>query len=625
MSHKVLVVLACVFLGVAGPAMADPADVVLELDGNSVVDGTACTAPNIPPGCMDDWDLLNGTGILPPNAGGSPGGSLVRDFISGSAIPTIFTGGQTKDPIDIPSWRWKAADTGPDKDTITNGYAAAYQSAAGHLILTFGADRFAVNGDANIGVWFFQDNVAPIGGTGGKFSGQHVNNDVFVVSAFTQGGGVSTITVYVWDDTCTNANVVKNPVTGQCAAANLRVRYDSATQGSCGGNTFGCAEVNNAPIDVSWPYLAKFGNNVTQIPAGGFYEAGIDLTDILPGQNGGTNLPCFTSWLVETRSSQTPSSVLKDFVSGAFPLCGLSATKSCAGDGEINPGGTSIHYIFDGTVSNTGVGGLGNITIVDSLPAGSTNVEFFRGSPAYPPADPGDPTTPASIVQCPAGAPVGAVCADLGSLDGGYVEKWSVEFDSTSLSPQNNAYAAGTGGSNLLVFSDPTQAVSCSTSPANSITITKNCGIPAGYPGNSGQNAFPGTQLVTFGGVAAVQVNFSGEVCNDGDTPLSGATVTDLPGAVITPATMPTLAPGDCAKYSGHYLPSGVTPGDLGVVAGRYGFADEVKVTGATASLGSSPGHDSTCTSDFTSDAQACGGATCNVCPASPAGLCGGN
>ena len=427
------------------------------------------------------------------NAGGSPGGSLVRDFISGSASPTIFTGGGSKDPIDIPSWKWKATTTAPDKDTITNGYAAAYQSSENHLILQFGADRFAVNGDANIGVWFFQDNVAPIGTTGGGFSGVHKDNDVFVVSAFTGGGGVSTITAYLWDHTCITgkgSNIVKNPKAGDCADANLRLRYDSAVSGSC-GYTLACAEVNTAPITVSWDYLAKFGTDSFVIPTGGFYEAGIDLSDILSG-TGITNLPCFTSWLIETRSSQTPSAVLKDFVSGAFPLCGLSATKTCPGDGTLNPDGNSIHYVFNGTVTNTGFGGLTNVFIVDSLPAGTiaNTAAFKKGTAALPPALPGAPTKSVSTVSCPAGSPVGAVCADLGSLAGGYIENWSVEFDSTSTDVVNNAFAAGAESTGDLLLSDNTNA-KCKINPSNSITITKNCGIPVGYPGNvNGLNVY---------------------------------------------------------------------------------------------------------------------------------------
>jgi hypothetical protein len=45
----------------------------VELDGNSVVDGTPCTAPDTPAGCKDDWNLLNAAGG--PNPTGSAGGS----------------------------------------------------------------------------------------------------------------------------------------------------------------------------------------------------------------------------------------------------------------------------------------------------------------------------------------------------------------------------------------------------------------------------------------------------------------------------------------------------------------------------------------------------------------------
>jgi len=79
---------------------------------------------------------------------------------------------RSKDPLDITQWKWKNGGT-PDKDAITNGYAAAYQAPDGHLMLEFGADRFAVNGDANIGLWFFQQDVHPVGATGGGFSGTH--------------------------------------------------------------------------------------------------------------------------------------------------------------------------------------------------------------------------------------------------------------------------------------------------------------------------------------------------------------------------------------------------------------------------------------------------------------------
>ena len=43
----------------------------VELDGNSVVNGTACTSPNTPPACADDWNLLNGAGGPNPTGSGT--------------------------------------------------------------------------------------------------------------------------------------------------------------------------------------------------------------------------------------------------------------------------------------------------------------------------------------------------------------------------------------------------------------------------------------------------------------------------------------------------------------------------------------------------------------------------
>ncbi|HEY6837424.1 MAG TPA: hypothetical protein VI389_01645, partial [Geobacteraceae bacterium] len=524
---------ACLIAPGSVMAQAIP-DNFFELDGNSVVNSTACTGPNTPTGCKDDWNLLNGAGGANPT--GSAGGSLARSFVSGAASIAVFTTGGSKDPLDVPNWKWRNGGT-PDKDAITNGYAAAYQDTSGHLILYFGADRFAVNGDANIGFWFFQQDVHPVGTSGGGFSGAHTLDDIFVISSFTQGGGVSTITVFTWDPSCTKG--VRNPTVGECADSNLRLRFASTPSSSCSGVEEGCAIVNPGPINVSWPYLTKFGSNSTSIPEGGFYEGGLDITSLLGG-----SLGCFSSFLIETRSSQSTSAVLKDFISGSFNICGISITKACTGNGVLNTGGTSIHYKFTGTVTNTGIGALSHATIVDSLPSGSTSPVFTAYS-----------TTTASVT-CPTGSPVSAVCADIGSLAPGASASWSVEFDSTSLSVTNTASArAASGGASpgscssaATVCTTTDGSDTCTTSPTNSITITKNCGVPVGYP-NAGTSGMPGTQLVTSGGMAAVQVNFSGDVCNTGQTPLSSITLTDAPGATVTLASA-TVAPGDCTKYS---------------------------------------------------------------------------
>jgi hypothetical protein len=124
------------------------------------------------------------------------------------------------------------------------------------------------------------------------------------------------------------------------------------------------------------------------------------------------------------------------------------------------------------------------------------------------------------------------------------------------------------------------------------------------------------------------RVNFSGTITNNGDTALSGITVTDVPGAAISiawPGAAGTLNPGDQATYSGTYVPSSISTGN-GTGAGRYGFTDNIFITGAKASLGSDPPASSTCTSisGAPAGAQSCNAKTCNICFGDPSnlGLC---
>ena len=103
-------------IGVVLYALPTPTE--FELEGNAVVDS----------GPADDW-----ANTVPPPPSGSSS-ALVSTFVAdGSGNATIFTGGGSKDIENISSWKWKDQLGGlPDKDNITNAYAAAY---AGVLIL----------------------------------------------------------------------------------------------------------------------------------------------------------------------------------------------------------------------------------------------------------------------------------------------------------------------------------------------------------------------------------------------------------------------------------------------------------------------------------------------------------
>jgi hypothetical protein len=576
---------------------------IFELDGNP-------QDPNPPVG--EDWHKY--FGVLNPTAPYPAGNASAKTFVAETGNVSIFTQGGSKDTNGVSQWRHTDGSV-PDKDDIQNAFAAAYV-VNGQLIIYFGADRSANNGDANIGFWFFQNAVAPV--AGGVFSGGHADGDVFVVSGFTSGGQTSEIDVYKWS--CPGAQTP-----AACDSQGSLELITSSTAAQCASSATGsktaCAIANSGGQLSVWAYTPKSGTAGT-FPVSTFFEGGINVSALFPNSN-----LCLSSFIAETRSSTSETAQLKDLASGSFVLCGLNVTKACPNPGVVNSGGATIHYVYNGTVSNTGAGTMDPVYLVDTLPSGSTNVVFKKGTAAVPPSVPGAATTTVSTSACPAGAnaPAGAVCVNLGALAGSAVMNWSVELDSTSLSPQNNVYANSAVGT-TNVNSSPAQAT-CTANPSNTVTITKQCGVPATYP----NAVLPGTQLVTDTNLAAVQVNFSGDVCNTGQTTLTGITLTDNPAAdsltVNWPGTAGTLAAGACAKYSGNYMPTGVTAGDLGGASGRYSFSDQIKVTGATAALGTSPGHDATCISSsgstFLDNAQACGGATCNICPAGA--TCGGN
>ena len=213
--------------------------------------------------------------------------------------------------------------------------------------------------------------------------------DILIVSAFTGGGGTSTISVYQWNPpACPNSNYPNISGSGAvnvCAAQNLFALFvdlSVGATGTCTSSSPACAVVNNQSITLAWPYLAKFGIGTNTVPTGGFYEGGIDLTNLL----GGAAAPCFASFLFETRSSQSTTAVLKDFLVGSFPECHLSANKTVTCS-TFNANG-SFNYTYSGNVINDGGGDLFNVKVVDvrgqsyscgNLARGTSKV--FGGSP----------------------------------------------------------------------------------------------------------------------------------------------------------------------------------------------------------------------------------------------------
>jgi hypothetical protein len=548
-------------------ALAEAPTTLFQIDGKAPNSSLSCSY-----GPCDYWNLLNGNGIGANP--GSQGHSLVRTFLNGTATTDSFTGGGSKDPSDLSQWAYSTSPT-PNKDAINAGYAAAYIAPSGDFELMFGANRASPNGDANVGIWFFQQQVGL--GPNGKFTGVHVDHDIFVISAFTGGGGTSGIAVFEWDHNC--ASGVKNPIAGQCSDSNLRLLGSLAAGTACGTSNF-CAVTNAATTTSTWT-----GDLVSPL----FFQGGVDITAVLSAAAPGTTLPCFSSFLEETRSSQSTTSVLKDFVLGGFPVCGLSISKACAAP-TVASGGTSINYPVGGVVTNTGIGTLFNVSVFDTVGA----------------------TTKAAILVN--NTTSGSNFFHTSTLAAGDSGSWT-DTTTASVSSLNDsaiAKAAITSGGALTVTTATPATATCTFTANTTLSITKACT----------------TSLVAEGGIVDVLVSFSGQVCNNGPGQVTGIVLTDTPSSgTAATINVGTLAPCStfsgatctvpaCSNYAGTYKPTGIDSGN-GTTAtpGRYFWSDSIAITGATSALAGDTLNKVPAGQPF-AGTYGGAGASCPICPA---------
>jgi hypothetical protein len=352
-------------------------DGLFELEGNTVNAAT--------PG--DDWGNLYNGGGAPDNTVRKCTALITTNCFdtfaldadgSGSADTSYFTGGGSKDRNDIAQWQWTVNDQTPDKNDIVNALAAAYRDD-NSLVLYFGADRFAVNGDAQMGFWFNQAPMCRAGTNGtcpattpnqvtnqGKFVDpdtgapvHHLDGDILALVNFNQGGSLGLAGVYQWQGGITGAPVQVLTGTGaDCKTIPTGDNFCSTTN------------INALPGEPPWPYVGK-GKDVTTYPGVAFIEGGIDLGAIA---GAGT---CFPSFLAETRSSSGPSTglsldaQLKDFALRSFQLCGsglVTTPKDGAGN-AIPAGGLSI--------------GTGSVSATDSAQLDVTGISTWTGTLAF--------------------------------------------------------------------------------------------------------------------------------------------------------------------------------------------------------------------------------------------------
>ena len=305
---------------------------------------------------------------LPTTASGKfIAAGFVRDFGNTSAgsfvtsDPTTYTQG-SKDIYDINTWYCVGVNNVTNKGDITNAYAAM-QVVNGDRYVYFAMEKDTVNGDNNIGFWFLQDPgvgcPTPASGSGNQWTGHHVDGDIFVVSEFTNGGGISTIKAYVW-----KSGALTGPVESGVDCLST-VANDNI-----------CATTNRYSITPPWLHAAGRsvgGEGSVPIPTSAFFEGGINLDDPAFGFTS----QCFSSFVADTRSSQSTSATLYDYAQGNLTTCGDVTIKKVTT--PSNSGSDSFNY----TVTNPSGGtALSNFSL-DTNPSTTTptDTQFFANVP----------------------------------------------------------------------------------------------------------------------------------------------------------------------------------------------------------------------------------------------------
>jgi len=553
------VVTRCLVLMVVCVTMAGwtatRADVVVT-DGFEIGDGDI--HDNTPPGGLNDWENCNCTAIDSCNAdvstANTPGGSAVVSDQTGKTDPSYFTIGSTKDFNDLSVWHHAKPSNPVDKDDIVNAYALEYMvpdtDGTADQLIYVGGDRFDNNGSAFIGAWFFQNAICQGSASDQFFSdtdgdgtcgnngaplATHKDGDLLILAEFDKGGTVGTVKLERWvgSGSGTPADL--------CAAdgGTLNAKHPESICDLPPNSLFASGIQNSAAqvigdtngdgtADVScssdWSYKQKGSKVSGVIGVNDFFEVGANLSHF-PGLGG----ECFSTFLLETRSSFEIDAILKDYVLHNFAVCHplITVTKDCTA--VVNSAGDGVDVTFSGQVCNTGNITLTNVTLTD---------------------DKGGVTNPPASTIAPGGC-----------------SPYSGSYSSTSCANTDTVTVTATGSPGGQTVS-ATATASCPATCTQGISVDKGCTATVNSTGD------------------AVNVSFSGQVCNTGNQELTGVTLTDDKGGVTNPPSS-TLAPGACSPYSGTYSTTGTcNPSDTVTVTATSALTSTSVSNSASATCG---------------------------------------
>lgn len=407
---------------------------------------------------------------------------------------TTYTTG-SKDTLEINTgWQCSASNNLLSKNDIMNAYATAYTDPnTGHQILYFALERNSNNGDANVAFWFLQNNADCDSSNGtASWSGTHTDGDILIVSAFTNGGGVSGIDAYRW-----------NVVNGVGSLGTTSVAHGSDCNSTGGGDAV-CATTNgsaspglDAAITTPWQTANTDDGVGTTLQPSEFFEGGIDLTAKGLGNH------CFNTFVGDTRSSQSLTATIFDYARGVLGECS-SSTSTQAKDGAGNSL-TSVDIPATGTLA---VKDTATVT-VNGISSFSGTVQFYLCGPS---------TTTLTSCSSSTGTAIGSTHAITasGSVDqtatltsaGRYC--WAAVFSGDATAGVPGSHDNGTNECFVVNPLQPTLATQATSGPVNfgdKISDTVTLSGTANKPGTGGLGN--GTINTTRGGVATGNITLT--------------------------------------------------------------------------------------------------------------------
>jgi VCBS repeat-containing protein len=322
------------------------------------IDGDATTPAG---STAHDWDQVYADYLVRLGQGSGTGltsGTGSIQFTSdgvGSAQDDAFAN-SPKDVDDITTWKWSRHAVSSPKTDLAHGFAAAYQESGypdyggTHTVLFVGTDRYASGSNSAISMWFLQH---PIGArTDGTFCTRtgpackatdvletHMVGDLLIQASL---GSSPTVAAYQW-------------VGGKNPLQPLTLDSSQYTQA-----------INSAAITVPWPFIDSSGSSKPL--AQEFFEVGLDLNRVFHAAN--ADLPDFSSFIITTRTSNSQTATLSDFILGNISTVPNIGVDKVADAATVSAGG-QVKYTV--TVRNVGVGDVTGATLNDPLPPGAGN------------------------------------------------------------------------------------------------------------------------------------------------------------------------------------------------------------------------------------------------------------